>query len=93
MLINLQITTKTLNILWLQWISSLRVQLLKSKYATSTAEAFKRMIKTKQPKEVWVDKGTGFEGSFKTLFEEKGIKIYRRESEKKFAFAERNIRS
>ena len=41
----------------------LRVQPLKSKYATSTAEAFKHMIKTKQPKKVWVDKGREFKGS------------------------------
>ena len=36
----------------------LRVQPLKSKHATTTGEAFKLMITTKQPKEVWVDKGT-----------------------------------
>ena len=42
----------------------LRVQPLKSKYATSTAEALKQMIKTKQPKKVWVDKDTEFKGSF-----------------------------
>ena len=71
----------------------LRVQPLKSKYASSTAEAFKQMIKTKQPKKVWVDKGTEFKGSFKTLCEEKDIESYTTESEKKSAFAERNIRS
>ena len=60
----------------------LRVQPLKSKYATSTAEAFKQMIKTKQPQKVWVDKGTEFKGSFKTLCEKKGIKTYTTESEK-----------
>ena len=42
----------------------LRVQPLKSKYATTTAEAFKLMITTKQPKKVCVDKGTEFKGSF-----------------------------
>ena len=61
----------------------LRVQPLKSKYANSTAEAFKQMIKTKQPKKVWVDKGTEFKGSFKTLCEEKDIETYTTESEKK----------
>ena len=45
----------------------LRVQPLKSKYATSPAEAFNRMIKTKQPQKLWVDKGTDFKGSFKSL--------------------------
>ena len=71
----------------------LRVQLLKSKYATSTAEALKQMIKTKQPQKIWVDKGTEFKESFKTLCEKKGIKTYTTESEKKSAFAERNIQS
>ena len=36
----------------------LRVEPLKTKYAKETTEAFKKMIKTKQPKKVWVDKGT-----------------------------------
>ena len=52
----------------------LRVQPLKSKHATSTAEAFKQMIETKQPQKVWVDKGTEFKGSFKILCENKGMK-------------------
>ena len=71
----------------------LRVQPLKSKYATTTAEAFKLMITTKQPKKVWVDKGTEFKGSFEALCKKKGINTYSTESEKKSAFAERNIRS
>ena len=60
----------------------LRVQSLKSEYATSTAEAFKQMIKKKQPQKIWVDRGTEFKVSFKTLCEEKGIKTYKTESEK-----------
>ena len=36
----------------------LRVEPLESKYATTTAEAFKQMIKHKQPKKVWVDART-----------------------------------
>ena len=71
----------------------LRVQPLKSKYATTTAEAFKLMITTKQPEKVWVDKGTEFKGSFEALCKKKGINTYSTESEKKSAFAERNIRS
>ena len=71
----------------------LRVQPLKSKYATTTAEAFKLMITTKQPKKVWLDKGTEFKGSFEALCKEKGIKTYSTESEKKSAFAEGNILS
>ena len=71
----------------------LRLQSLKSKYATSTAEAFKIMVTTKQPKKVWVDKGTEFKRSFKASCKKKGIKTYHTESEKNSAFAERNIRS
>ena len=71
----------------------LRVQPLKSKYATTTAEAFKLMTTTKQPEKVWVDKGTEFKGSFEALCKKKGINTYSTESEKKSAFAERNIRS
>ena len=70
-----------------------RVQPLKSKYATTTAEAFKLMITTKQPEKVWVDKGTEFKRSFKALCKKKGINTYSTESEKKSAFAERSIRS
>ena len=64
----------------------LRVQPLKSKYATSTAEALKQMIKTKQPKKVWVDKDTEFKGSFKILCEEKDIETYTTEKEEKIRF-------
>ena len=70
-----------------------RVEPLRSKYATVTAEGFKRMIKNKQPQKVWVDAGSEFKGSFKTLCEKKQIQIYKTFSEKKSAFAERNIRS
>ena len=69
----------------------LRVQPLKSKYATSTAEAFKLMITTKQTKKVRVDKGTEFKGSSEALCKKKGIKTYSTESEKKSTFAKRNI--
>ena len=51
------------------------------------------MIKTKQPKKVWVDKVTDIKGSFKTLCEKKGIETYTTESEKKSVLAERHIRS
>ena len=40
---------------------------LKTKYAKETTEAFKKMIKTKQPKKVWVDKSTEFKGEFEKL--------------------------
>ena len=71
----------------------LRVEPLKSKYATTTAEAFKQMIKQKQPKKIWVDAGTEFMGNFKTACQRRNIEIYQTFSEKKSAFAERNIRS
>ena len=71
----------------------LRVESLKSKYATTTADAFKKMIKSKRPKKVWVDAGTEFKGSFSTLCQKKEIEVYETFSEKKSAFAERNIRS
>ena len=71
----------------------LRVEPLKSNNATTTAEAFKQMIKQKQPKKVWVDAGTEFKGNFKTLCQRRNIEIYETFSEKKSAFAERNIRS
>ena len=60
----------------------LRVQPMKSKYATTCMEAFKKMIKVKQPKKVWVDQGTEFKGSFKNLCEKKGIELYTTHSEK-----------
>ena len=69
----------------------LRVEPLKSKYATTVADAFKKMIRNKRPKKVWVDAGTEFKGSFSTQKNE--IEVYKTFSEKKSAFAERNIRS
>ena len=71
----------------------LRVEPLKTKYATETAQVFKKMIKHKQPEKVWVDDGTEFLGAFKALCTERGIHLYSTFSEKKSAFAERNIRS
>ena len=71
----------------------LRVEPLKSKYAITTADAFKKMIKNKQYKKVWVDAGTVFKGSFSTLCQKKAIEVHKTFSEKKSAFSERNIRS
>ena len=68
----------------------LRFEPLKPKYATTTADAFKKMIKNKQPKKVWVDAGTEIKGSFSSLCQKKDIEVY---SKKTSAFAERNIRS
>ena len=71
----------------------LRVEPLKTKYATETAEAFKRMIKYKQPKKVWVNNGTEFLDAFKALCNIRGIYLYSTFGEERSAFAERNIRS
>ena len=71
----------------------LLVESLKSKFATTTAEAIKQMINYKQPKKVWVDAGTEFKGGFKTLCQRRNIEVYQNFSKKKSAFAERNIRS
>ena len=60
----------------------LRVEPLKTKYATETAEAFKKMINHKQPKNVWVDDGTEFLGAFKDLCNKRGIPLYTTFSEK-----------
>ena len=50
------------------------------------------MIKTKQPKKIWVDKGTELKGEFEKLCTKREIIKYNTHSEKKTAFAERNIR-
>ena len=70
-----------------------RVQPLKTKFSTEVATAFKKMISKKQPQKAWVDKGTEFKGEFKKLCDQRGIHLYSTHSEKKSAFAERNIRS
>ena len=60
----------------------LRVEPLKTKYATETASAFKKMIKNKQPQKVWVDDGTEFLGAFKTLCNKRKFHLYSTFSEK-----------
>ena len=71
----------------------LRVQAMKALYPKNAVEAFKKMIKKKQPEKIWTDKGSKFKGDLKKFFEKKGIHLYKTESETKSAFAERNIRS
>ena len=66
---------------------------MKTKYATEAAEAFKKIIKYKQPQKEWVDDGTDFLGAFKNLCDRRGILLYSTFSEKKSAFVELNIRS
>ena len=55
---------------------------MKTKYATEATEAFKKMIKNKQPEKVWVDDGTEFLGAFKQLCTKRGIHLYSTFSEK-----------
>ena len=45
----------------------LRVEPMKTKFATEAADAFKKLIKHKQPEKVWVDDGTDFFVAFKRL--------------------------
>ena len=71
----------------------LRVEPLKTRYATETAEAFNKMIKHKQPKKVLVDDSTEFLGAFKALCNKRGTHLYITFGEIKSAFDERNIRS
>ena len=42
---------------------------------------------------MWVDDATKFKGSFSTLCQKNDIEVYKNFSEKKSAFAERNIQS
>lgn len=70
-----------------------RVQPLLTKDAEETARAFQKMVRAKQPKKVWTDKGTEFKGAFAQFCKKRGIECYTTESETKSSFAERNIRS
>ena len=67
----------------------LGVEPLKTKYAKERTEAFEKFIKTKQPKKVWVDKGTEFKGEFKKLCTKREIIKSNTHSEEKSAFAEK----
>ena len=60
----------------------LRVEPMKTKYATEAAQAFKKMIKYRQPLKVWVDDGKEFLGAFESLCEKRGIHLYSISSEK-----------
>ena len=49
----------------------LRYLPMKALYAKDAVEAFKKMIKKKQPEKVWTDKGSEFKGDFKKFCEKK----------------------
>ena len=72
----------------------LRVQSMKSKYASDAVAAFKKMLrKNTKPERVWVDQGTEFGEELKKNCKSRDIKIYSTRSETKAAIAERAIRS
>ena len=54
----------------------LRVEPLKLKYATTTADAFKKMIKSKRPIKLWVDASREFKGSFSNLCQKIESKVF-----------------
>ena len=66
----------------------LRVAPLKSKYATTTADAFRKMIENKQPIKVYVHAGISVRAPSPLFVRKMKLKI-----EKLSAFAERNIQS
>ena len=71
-----------------------RVQSMKSKYASDAVAAFNKILrKNTKPDGVWVDQGTEFGGEFKKFCKRRDIKIYSTRSETKAAEAERAIRS
>jgi hypothetical protein len=71
-----------------------RVQPLENKYAATTLQGFKRMLKSgKHPKKIWTDKGSEFKGSFELHCKKTGIHMYSTNSETKACLAERAIRS
>ena len=54
-----------------------RVQTMKTKYATDTLQAFRKKISRKNtPEKLWVDKGTEHGGTFKKFCKEKDIEVY-----------------
>ena len=67
---------------------------MKAKDSQETVKAFSSMItKRNRRKNIWVDKGTEFAGTFKKFSTAEGIHVYSTMSEAKAAFAERTIRS
>ena len=71
----------------------LRVEPMKTKSASDTTRAIKRMITKVAPRKVWSDKGSEFKGEFRNFCQSKGIQTYNTHSETKSAFAERYIRT
>ena len=70
-----------------------RVQSMKSKYASDAVAAFKKMLrKNTKLDRVWFDEGTEFGGEFKKFCKSRDIKFQSTRSEKA-AVAERAIRS
>ena len=67
---------------------------MKTKDSQETVKAFSTMItKRNRPKNIWVDKGTEFDGAFKKFCAAEEIQVYSTMSETKAASAERTTRS
>ena len=69
----------------------LRVEPMKTKYATEAAQAIKKMIKYKQPLKVWVGDGKEFLGAFVSLSEKRGIHFYSTFTEKSRLLQRKNF--
>ena len=69
----------------------LRVEPMKTKYATEAAEAFNEMIKYKQPQKMWVDDGSEFLRAFKNLCDKRETHLYSTFSEKSLLLPNRTI--
>ena len=71
-----------------------RVESMKDKTALSTKHAFMKMMSSgPQPRRVWTDQGTEFEGCFRVLCKNLGMDRYHTKGASKAAYAERAIRS
>ena len=67
---------------------------MKTKDSQETVKAFSSIItKRNRPKNIWVDKGTEFDGAFKKVCTAEGIQVYSTLSETKAASAEPTRRS
>ena len=55
---------------------------MKALYAKDAAEAFRKMIKKKQPEKVWTDKGSKYKGDLKKFCEKRNSFIYNRKRNK-----------
>ena len=71
----------------------LRFRSMKTKTATYTTRAFKRMSTKNFPEKVWSDKRPEFKKECKQIRDFKNVELYKTHSETKSASAERNLRA